>query len=158
MKDRYSFLPSLSRSFFRNACELMARMSVWYYFARPTNLAFHDLTQGKIVPPAARSLLGMSLKFIPTPPLTGLPKDLNNSLDRFERDMQIKSFFAGSEDGLLASTSTMPKLYIRSKWTPPPWEIPRAVTTRSAFFRARIKQLFRCRKGVPNFFRFKNAC
>jgi hypothetical protein len=37
------------------------------YFLKAMNTAFHDLTEGKSLPQTASSLLGLSLKFIPTP-------------------------------------------------------------------------------------------
>jgi hypothetical protein len=45
----------------------MGGMSPGCYFQKATNTAFHDLTKAKLFPPAAASLLGLSLKFIPTP-------------------------------------------------------------------------------------------
>ena len=57
----YDFLPLLSKSVFSNTIHLLGGMTPWYYSACPSNLAFHDLTPGKVVPPADRSLLGLSL-------------------------------------------------------------------------------------------------
>ena len=114
-------------------------MSVWYYFARPTNLAFHDLTPGKVMPPAAKSLLGLSMKFIPTPRYTS--HHMMPTLDRFERDLTVKAFWVGDESlSSLGGETEAPKLYVRSKWTPPPWEIPKEITKRMKPFRRAITQ------------------
>ena len=94
----------------------------WYYFVRPTNLTFYDLTPGKIMPPATKSLLGLSLKVIPTPKYT--THRMMPSLDRFQQDLVIKAYWVGNNSiTSLTSPNKAPKLYVRSKWTPPPWDI-----------------------------------
>ena len=40
------------------------------YFSK-SKTAFHDLTAGKIVPPLAKAVLGLGMKFICTPQLVG---------------------------------------------------------------------------------------
>ena len=40
-----------------------------YYFSRPSNMDFHDFTKRQKPPKNLRSLLGLGLKFIPTPSL-----------------------------------------------------------------------------------------
>jgi hypothetical protein len=89
VKEAYGFLPS-SKSIFQNACYLLRNMSVWYYFARPTNLAFHDLTPGKVMPSALKSLLGLSMKFIPTPKFT--THHMMPLLDCFQCDLIVKTY------------------------------------------------------------------
>ena len=42
-------------------------MEKWFYFCRPTNLAFHDLTIGKVAPKAPQLMLGLRVNFCPTP-------------------------------------------------------------------------------------------
>jgi hypothetical protein len=129
-------------------------MSVWYYFARPTNLTFHDLTPGKIMPPAAKSLLGLSMKFIPTPKFTS--HQMIPSLDRFQRDLVVKTYWVGDESlESLTKTDEAPKLYVRSKWTPPPWDIPKELDQRIPNFRRAITQQFRRRNGRSNLLPFQ---
>ena len=124
-------------------------MSVWYYFPRPTNLTFHDLTPGKIMPPAAKSLLGLSMKFIPTPKFTS--HQMIPSLDRFQRDLVVKTYWVGDESlESLTKTDEAPKLYVRSKWTPPPWDIPKELDQRIPNFRRAITQRFCRRNGRSN--------
>ena len=62
-------------------------MEKWFYFCQPTNLAFHDLTIGKVAPKALQSLLGLGVDFCPTH-LHPTP-NINNSMERFERDLHI---------------------------------------------------------------------
>ena len=68
------------------------------YFPHVENLAFHDLTTGGILPPMANILLGLGLKFIPTPKLNTSPDEQITTLERFERDFSLKVFFAGDTD------------------------------------------------------------
>jgi len=74
------------------------------YFPLVTNLAFHDLTTGNILPPMANTLLGLGLKFIPTPKVNTSPEEQDTTLLRFEQDFSLKVFFAGDTDD--ASTSS----------------------------------------------------
>ena len=64
------------------------------YFHPVSNLAFHDLTTGDILPPMANTLLGLGLKFIPTPKINTSPDEQSTTLNRFERDFSLKIFFA----------------------------------------------------------------
>ncbi len=130
---------------------LLGGMSWWFYFSRPTNMAFHDLTANKIAPPACRSLLGLSLNFIPTPRLTNYK--MKPTLKRFKRDLEVKAYFAGDDDNQLGTPS---KLYVPSKWTPPPWDIPKAVDQRVPRFARAVKQAFRLRRGTSNLLPFQH--
>ena len=63
-------------------------------------------------------------------------------LQRFERDLHIRSVFAGSEDLLPVSN---PKIYVRSKWSPPAWDISLALKRRLRTFRKALEPKFRFR-------------
>ena len=67
VKESYGFLPNKRRSEKQNALVILTTMEKWFYFCRPTNLAFHDLTIGKVAPRALQSLLGLGVNFFPTP-------------------------------------------------------------------------------------------
>ena len=67
VKESYGFLPDERRSAKQNALVILTTMEKWFYVCRPTNLAFHDLTIGKVVPRALQSLLGLGVNFCPTP-------------------------------------------------------------------------------------------
>ena len=58
VKESYGFLPDERRSAKQNALVILTTMEKWFYFCRPTNLAFHDLTIGKVAPRALQLLLG----------------------------------------------------------------------------------------------------
>ena len=51
----------------KNALLILNAMEKWFYFWQPTNLAFYDLTIGKVAPKALKSLLGIGVNFCPTP-------------------------------------------------------------------------------------------
>jgi hypothetical protein len=63
----FGFLPNLALSNHKNARMVMGDMSPGCYFLKVAQSTFHDLTKAKMLPPAALSLLGLSLKFIPMP-------------------------------------------------------------------------------------------
>ena len=117
-KGSYSFLPDERRLEKQNALLILTDMEKWFYFCRPTNLAFHDVTIGKVAPKALQSLLGIGVNFCPTPLRPTL--NIDKSMERFERDLHIRGVFLGSEDLL---PLVKPKIYIRSKWKPCAWDI-----------------------------------
>ena len=123
----YGFVADPSLSARHNACIVLAKMPVWYFFARPSNLGFHDLTQeGTKVPKNLASLLGLGLKFIPTPRTTPKWSKLETmSVTRLDRDLRLKSFFAGEPNNFEPC-----KMYIPSKWTPKPWLFPQEIVRR----------------------------
>ena len=84
------------------------------YFLKVMNTAFHDLTRGKLLPPSTTSLLGLSLKFIPTPRYAPSATNVAPSFDRIERDIGLKTFFAGHDQ-----EKEIPKFQAKSHWRPP---------------------------------------
>ena len=114
VREIYGFLPDERRSSKQNALIILTTMEKWFYFCRPTNLAFHDITIGKVTPKALQSLLGLRVNFFPTPLFPTL--SINKIMERFEKDLHICSVFAGSE-GIIPLSNL--KIYVRSKWKPP---------------------------------------
>ena len=124
-------------------------MPIWQYFARPTNLNFHDLTDDDTPkPPNIRSLLGLGLKFIPVPRTTPKWSNLQTmTIDRIDRDMRLKTYFAGETNSFSGDL----RMYIRSKWTPPPWLYPREVKYRMDKLTEYVRNEFRSmRKKTDN--------
>ena len=81
-------------------------------------MAFHDLTT-EIKPPAnLRSLLGLGLKFCPTPRYTTPARLLlDRTMSRLRRDLQLRAYFAGAPpDGDYEM-----RYHVPSRWTPPHW-------------------------------------
>ena len=94
------------------------------------------------------------MKFIPTPKYT--THNMIPSLDRFQRDIVVNTYWVGDKSiESLTKTDKAPKLYVRSKWTPPLWDIPKELDTRLSKFRAAITQQFRRRNGRSNLLPFQ---
>ena len=121
------------------------------YFHPVSNLAFHDLTTGDILPPMANTLLGLGLKFIPTPKINTSPDEQATTLDRFERDFSLKIFFAGETDD--AATSS--KLRVKSNWRPPP--PPQTIVTRIQQFGNAINSSFVNQPPISNLTTIQNS-
>ena len=123
-------------------------MSPWYYFNRPTNLAFHDLTTRLSPPKNLRSLLGLSLKFIPTRRYSPSWSNLKESLwTRFERDFRLRVFFSGTPAN---PTAYNPRMYASTGWTPSPklmyWDLQKRLTT----FQEELQALFKKTRSPSN--------
>ena len=67
-----------------------------YYTRQPNHVAFHDLTEGRVVPPIVKQVLGLSHKFIPIQGYSISSDDIELRLVKFEQDAHLKTFFAGS--------------------------------------------------------------
>ena len=114
--------PTLSRG--HNASIALAKMPAWYYFSRPSNMAFHDFTKRHKPQKNLRSLLGLGLEFIPTPSLTNCWSRLKqSSYERLFRSVHLRFHFAGKPPSE-GTTTYDPKIYVHSTWTPPHWTIP----------------------------------
>ena len=127
-------------------------MPLWSYFERPTNMAFHDLTTTKKPPKNLRSLLGLSLKFIPNPkyniPWTTYE---NVTLPRFVHDFKIKAYIAGQQSE--EDDDYNPRMYVRSNWNPPehlfpfPRELPRRIEAFTQDLRRQVRRQ-RCKSNL----------
>ena len=98
---RFNFLPDLSTTTHMNMRLTLGNTPPSAYFTPVTNLAFHNLTTGGILPLKANTLLGLGLKFIPAPKVNTSPAEQDKTLSRFERDLSLKVF-------LLETPTTMP--------------------------------------------------
>ncbi len=110
----FGFLPNLALSINKNVQEVMGDTSLGCYFLKAINTAFHDLTKGELLPPTTTSLLGLSLKFIPTPRYAPSATDIAPFLDQIEHDVGLKTFFTGRDQG-----EEIPMLRAKSSWHPP---------------------------------------
>ena len=126
-------------------------MPTWYYFSRPSNMAFHDFTKRHKPQNNLRSLLGLGLKFIPTPSLTNCwSRQKQSSYDRLFRSVHLQFHFGGKPPSE-GTTTYDPKIYVHSTWTPPHWTIPQiAVDERLTRFSSALNKLFKTRKGKTN--------
>ena len=140
-------------------------MPVDHYFNRPTHMAFHDLTT-RLKPPAnLRSLLGLCLKFIPTPRYnTPWSVFRDHSLPRFDRSLRLKAFFAHRHNGtdLIDDPAAFanlpdieddynPRLHVPSDWYPPDGcRHPAQLVERFARFSLALRALVHKKRSRPN--------
>ena len=140
--------PTISKR--HNASITLAKMPTWYYFSWPSNMAFHDFTKRHKPQKNLRSLLGLGLKFIPTPSLTNCWSRLKqSSYDRLFRSVHLQFHFAGKPPSE-GTTTYDPKIYVHSTWTPPHWTIPPILEERLTRFSSALNKLFKMRKGKTN--------
>ena len=83
-------------------------------------------------------MVGIGVNFCPTPLRPTL--NINKGMERFERDLNIRSVFTGSEDLILLAN---PKIYIRPKWKPCAWEISLALKQLLRTFSRALEPKFR---------------
>ena len=140
MRESYDFLPDERRSEKNNTLVILTTMENWFYILRPTNLAFQDLTIGRVASRALQSLLGIGVNSCPTPLLPTL--NIDKSMERFERDLPIRSVFAGSEELIPLANQ---KIYVRSKCKPPAWDIYLELKRRLRTFLKALEPKFRFR-------------
>ncbi|KAL3786063.1 LOW QUALITY PROTEIN: hypothetical protein ACHAWO_007252 [Cyclotella atomus] len=147
IRKKFGFVPDPSSSSFRNAVRARASsLPGAPILPTPSNLAFHDLTDGQIAPKAAKSLLGLGSKFIVTPRTT------TGSLEATsDRDFFIKIIFAGGDEPALADdTHKRSKLYVKSDWNPTECDVPNWACLRLSRFLNRVQRLFRERRAQSN--------
>ena len=125
-------------------------MFTFDYWLRPTNLAFHNLTSDESPPRNLRSLLGLGLKFIPTPFHTNRFTDLTQpgfGIAHLERSLRLCCFFLSQQP---TSSTYNPRMYIPSTWVPPHQFFPRILQHRIHNFSIALRQEFYPRQITPN--------
>jgi len=119
------------------------------YFSHFTNKTFHDLTPGKSLPAAAAFLLGFGLKFIPIPKKSLRLNEIDEGIDRFDRDMFLKIHFAGDDE----DDETQEKLRVKSSWKPD--QPPNRILSRLSKFECAMQKQFIPRRGKSNLTKFQ---
>ena len=128
-------------------------MSPWAYFNRATNMAFHNLTTTISPQKNLRSLLGLSLKFIPNPrhnvPWTVFQTKI---LHRLTNELKLKTFMACKLDDDDDDNDYNPRMYIRTGWLPPEhlFPFPKTLYSRLNAFQTTIRPLVRKHKCISN--------
>ena len=151
VEEAYGFVPDLQASLAKNTQRVLGDMPAGHYFQSPHKMAFHDLTPGKSLPPAARLILGLSNKFIPVPKFAPTRKRVMEAFERFERMVNLKDFFAGSGPSDFDRKS---KLYVRSNFRP--GKTSSVVNSRLYRFEIELRRLFYKRRGRSNLTPFQN--
>ena len=148
----YGFQASPALSARHNASIRLAMMPYCDYLNRPTNKAFHDLTSILSPPPNLKSLLGLVLKYIPTPYRTTTYNMINEEgagLPALERSLWLRSFFCAT-GGSVPDPEYNPKLHVPSLWDVPDGFFPKMLEDNLHRFRIQLYQLFKKRRVSPN--------
>jgi hypothetical protein len=116
-------------------------------------MAFHNLTSTK-PPKNLRSLLGLSLKFVPNPRYNVSWKVYHSTiLPRLVNDLKVKTFMACKiQDADNEDDGYNKRMYVRTGWTPPEhlFPFPKELPRRLQAFTTAIKSLVRRRKCPSN--------
>ena len=135
IKESYGFVANPRHSPSQNASMLIKHMPTWHYFTRPSNMAMHDLTtKDTPIPKSLTTIIGLGLKFIPTPRRPN--RKPTSSFDRFRKDFNTKVFFSGRP--LPEDKKYNNKMQVASEWEPKPWDIPETIHDRLTHFRRQI--------------------
>jgi hypothetical protein len=69
MRSKYGFQIDMALTDIENASAILGDLPLWHYISRPSKMAFHDLTDSlaPFNPSHIKNLLGLGLKFCPTP-------------------------------------------------------------------------------------------
>ena len=108
--NKYGFVADPNLTTLHNAANMMSQMPFWYYMSKPTNLSCQNLCTNTQPPANFCALLGLGLKYIPKPRYTN--SNIVTATERFRHDLYTKIFLAHTQ-------SEIPRLFIRSDWTPP---------------------------------------
>ena len=76
-------------------------------------MAFQNLTPGKTLPPATSLVMGLGQKLVLIPDCPTPRKKAMEAFERFHRSLDLKVFFAGSDDDEFYNHKS--KLYVRSQ-------------------------------------------
>ena len=157
IKQQFGFIADANKTLLHNASSTIANTPTWYYFSRPSHLAFHDFTQQKQPAKNVHSLLGLGLKFIPTPHRTSTWNKLKEtSMPIFQQAIHLRFHFARTK---ISSDDTYdPKMYVRSYWTPLHWTLPPVVLKeRLDKFSLTLDKLFKKRMGKTNLLSYQTC-
>ena len=136
------------------ALEILGNMYTADYTSRLQNLAFHDLTNGKIMPKSTADLLGQGANFIPKPKKSTGYDDLYEGLQRLRRDMYLRAHFAtGSIDDEKESeeeATNRSKMYIKSDWKPPSDPSNGQIDSRLCEFMDQLCKVFKSKNHLSN--------
>ena len=110
-------------------------------------MAFHDLApKSTVIPANLDALLGLVLKFCPIPRYT--PRDNTDTLARFEKDLYVKTFFAGRP--MNREEIYIPSMRVENDWQPKEWDLPDEILQRFINFSRTINKLFKKRRRTEN--------
>lgn len=142
---KYGFLPQENLSVHLNARRALGSLHPSNYFEPISKLAFHNLTENNELPNDTNRLLGLGLKFIPTPTINITQENLDHTFARFDRDIGLRVLFSGEDDN---DTYDPSELRGTSNWRAP--IPPPEIDNRILRFQQELQKLFIRRRTIPN--------
>ena len=90
-----------------------------HYFARPSNMAYHNMCTKLLPLPGVDSLLGLGHKFCIQS--TRPKSNIQHAIFRFIRQVRLQYWLTHDPAALNPTTGDdyIPNLYVKSKWNPP---------------------------------------
>lgn len=158
LRKAFGFIALPHLSTFQNAVWVMGAMPTFDYWQRATNQALYNLTSLKMPPQNLQSLLGLGLKFIPTPyqtttfPTLQLP---SLRLNHLGRSLHLRCFFCATGEPL-RDFKYNPKLHLPSKFEPPDKLFPNIIKRQLQQFEIKLYRLFCLQKSLPTSPRLTN--
>ena len=137
----FTFDPDLSMQ--KNVNNIIGDMPLDLYFTQASIIAYHNLCLTKQPPISIKSLLGLSLKFIPNDKFTHGIQDFN--IDRFSHDSNLRMFFAHSADSY-----KRPPFWVPSDLQPWERDIPILFRTKISNFIEKMHSLFKKKRNSIN--------
>ena len=109
----FGYTANIELTLGENVRRVLKNMHPAFYFNKVKNMSFHNLCTHKQPPPNLKATLGLGVKFCiqQDNPI----KNVNKTIERLRRDVQIKLFFANHQDN---NSSYIPELYLPSEWIP----------------------------------------
>ena len=144
IKALYGFMLNILLSPKQSASPLVEQQDSNLFPNLPSNMVFHDLTKGQTESKNSWIILGIGLKFIPTPQFTTSPEDIKPQINQFEQLLKLRTFYAGKE-----GDEPLPKLRLSSKWIPLKQCIPKEVMNCLAAFRQALIPQFKRWQWTP---------
>lgn len=119
----YGFASDPHMPLWINVNDALLNMNPRQYFARPSNMAYHNMCTTLVPPPGVESLLGLGHKFCIQS--TRPKSNTTNAIFRFIRQVRLQYWLthdpaaACNPAAGTGSNEYIPKLYVKSSWNPP---------------------------------------
>ena len=133
----YGFVSDYRKTKQHNSALYLASMRSWYYFDSPKNLAFHGIWPEIELPSNLRSLMGLGLKFVPSPWFTH--NDSIKNLKHFKRELYLKTYHSGAD----VNYDYKSRMYLPSTWMPQWWRITNEILDESKNLRQQLSLCFK---------------
>ena len=114
----FGFVADPKKTLLHNASSALVNTPTWYYFSRPSHLAFHDFTQQKQAQKFPTFAPGSWTQIYPdTTSYKHMEKFGKNTIPKFQRAIHLRFHFVGTTNS--SDEPYNPKMYVQSNWTLP---------------------------------------